>query len=126
MVKRWPPGTTQTCRLIDIDWWFFKQANITPKPDAGGLVYNLTIDDIQSVFKTYPTVRQKYVANVPHKITESDFWTKFFQSYYFRRDLINTTSNDLFDDCTAKDEEGKMATGLKEEYLGSEASWRVI
>lgn len=37
-------------------------------------------------------------------MSENDFWTKFFQSYYYRRDQNNT--NDMFSDCSLKDEEG--------------------
>ena len=77
-----------------------------PKSDGtNGLVFNITLDDIQSIFKTYPAVKIKYAQNVPHKMSEKDFWTKFFQSYYFRRDQINTNASDLFADCAAKDEE---------------------
>ena len=36
-------------------------------------------------------------------MNEKDFWTKFFQSYYFRRDQINSTTNDFFADCSVKD-----------------------
>jgi transcription initiation factor TFIIH subunit 1 len=84
-------------------------ANICPKSDGtSGLVYNITYDDIQSIFKTYPAVRLKYIQNVPSKMSEKDFWTKFFQSYYYRRDQINSTANDIFSDCSTKDEEGKI------------------
>jgi hypothetical protein len=38
-------------------------------------------------------------------MSEKDFWTKFFQSYYFRRDQITTSANDLFADCSLKDDE---------------------
>lgn len=80
-------------------------ANICPKSDgSSGLVYNISYDDIQSIFKTYPEVKLKYLQNVPNKMTEKDFWTKFFQSYYFRRDQINSTANDLFADCAIKDD----------------------
>ena len=89
-------------------------SNICPKSDgSNGLVYNISADDIQSVFKTYPAVKLKYVQNVPNKMSEKDFWTKFFQSYYFRRDLINSATNDLFADCSAKDSAELKAKGDK-------------
>lgn len=77
--------------------------NICPKSDGSNIVYNISFDDIQSIFKTYPTVKLKYVQNVPSKMSEKDFWTKFFQSYYVRRDKINSATNDLFADCSTKD-----------------------
>ncbi len=51
-------------------------------------------------------MRQKYLLNVPHKISEVEFWTKFFQSHYFHRDRLTSSNNDLFSDCVVKDEEG--------------------
>lgn len=81
-------------------------SHINPKSDgSNGLVYHISLDDIQSIFKTYPAVKQKYTQNVPHKMTEKDFWSKFFQSYYFRRDQINTTTTDLFADCAIKEDD---------------------
>ncbi len=83
------------------------KANICPKSDGGGLVYNINHDDIQSIFKTYPMVRLKYIQNVPQRMSENDFWIKFFQSYYVRRDQSNLVAHDIFADCSAKDDEGK-------------------
>lgn len=81
-------------------------SHIAPKSDgANGLVYHISFDDIQSIFKTYPAVKQKYTQYVPHKMSEKDFWAKFFQSYYFMRDQINTNSTDLFADCAIKENE---------------------
>ena len=55
-------------------------ADIQPQSDgANGLKYNLTPDIIDSIFRTYPAVRQKYLQHVPHNLTETEFWTKFFQ-----------------------------------------------
>ena len=81
-------------------------SHICPKSDgSNGLVYNISYDDIQSIFKTYPIVKLKYIQNVPNKMSEKDFWTKFFQSYYFLKDQINST-NDLFADCSIRDDDG--------------------
>ena len=82
-------------------------------------MYNITFDDIQSIFKTYPAVKIKYAQNVPHKMSEKDFWTKFFQSYYFRRDQINATANDLFADCAIKDDEGAQQQQQQNRFLNS-------
>lgn len=84
-------------------------ANICPKSDGtNGLVYNLSLDDQESILKTYPSVKVKYIQNVPSRMSEQDFWTKFFQSFYFRKDQINLATDDIFKECAIKlDEELK-------------------
>lgn len=82
------------------------QADIKPQTDGcNGLRYNLTIDVIECIFKTYPAVKRKHQENVPHKMSESDFWTKFFQSHYFHRDRINAGTKDLFTECAKIDDQ---------------------
>ncbi|EZA51786.1 hypothetical protein DMN91_004401 [Ooceraea biroi] len=81
-------------------------ADIKPQTDGcNGLKYNLTVDVIECIFKTYPAVKRKHQENVPHKMSESDFWTKFFQSHYFHRDRINAGTKDLFTECAKIDDQ---------------------
>lgn len=60
---------------------------------------------IECIFKTYPAVKRKHQENVPDKMSESDFWTKFFQSHYFHRDRIHAGTKDLFTECAKIDDQ---------------------
>lgn len=81
-------------------------ADIKPQTDGcNGLKYNITPDIIECIFKTYPAVKKKYIENVPTKLSESQFWTKFFQSHYFHRDRKYAESKDLFTECGKIDDQ---------------------
>ncbi|KAK4886807.1 hypothetical protein RN001_003078 [Aquatica leii] len=81
-------------------------ADIKPQTDGcNGLKYNITADIIECIFKTYPAVQKKYIENVPAKLSEAQFWTKFFQSHYFHRDRKYVESKDLFTECGKLDDQ---------------------
>jgi transcription initiation factor TFIIH subunit 1 len=57
-------------------------------------------------------VKKKHAECVPHTLSESEFWTRFFQSHYFHRDRININSKDIFSECAKQDEEGMLLLSL--------------
>ncbi|KAK4475995.1 hypothetical protein MN116_001230 [Schistosoma mekongi] len=80
-------------------------SDIKPEADgANGIKYNLTQETINSIFRAYPTVRDKHQEMVPDKLSEADFWIKFFQSHYFHRDRVHLPKNDIFADCASIDD----------------------
>uniref|UniRef100_A0A182T338 General transcription factor IIH subunit 1 n=1 Tax=Anopheles maculatus TaxID=74869 RepID=A0A182T338_9DIPT len=82
-------------------------ADIKPQTDGcNGLRYNLTADIIECIFKTYPAVKRKHSEHVPGKMTEAEFWTKFFQSHYFHRDrIVAGGTKDIFTECGKLDDQ---------------------
>ena len=88
-------------------------SEIKPQADgANGTKYNLTQDIIESIFKTYPAVKRKHFDHVPSKMSEQEFWSKFFQSHYFHRDRIHHKGiKDLFTEC-AKDDDKQIKARL--------------
>ncbi|XP_059607827.1 general transcription factor IIH subunit 1 [Phlebotomus argentipes] len=98
--------TLQTAQKQDIGVSGAFLADIKPQTDGcNGLRYNLTADIIQCIFKTYPAVKRKYQEHVPAKLSESEFWTKFFQSHYFHRDRITAGTKDIFSECGKIDDQ---------------------
>ena len=64
---------------------------------------------MSSVFKTYPAVKKKHGEYVPHRMTESEFWTLFFQSHYYSVHTTSRTEN-VFSECSKYDDRGKWVT----------------
>lgn len=61
---------------------------------------NVSAETLWAILKTFPKVAQKHQELVPIKMSETEFWNKFFQSRYFNRDR----TKDLFSDCAKSDE----------------------
>lgn len=87
------------------------------QPESSGcneVKYNLNVDTIEAIFKTYPAVKKKHQEVVPHEMPEKDFWTKFFQSHYFHRDRVSSrpTTGDMFTECAKEDEHEQLKRRL--------------
>lgn len=79
-------------------------ADVKPQADGNnGIHYNITSEIIEAIFQTYPVVKKKHYECVPTKMTEEEFWQRFFQSHYFHRDRISSLK-DFFNDCAKQDE----------------------
>ena len=67
--------SSQTNQIVGVSQKFL--SNLRPKNDStSGITVNLDFDDKQSIFKTYPSVRQKFSQLVPHTMSEKDFWIR--------------------------------------------------
>ncbi|KAK9269243.1 hypothetical protein L1049_001013 [Liquidambar formosana] len=77
----------------------FKSAMISDiKPSTDGrtnrITFNLTPEIIHQIFAEKPAVHQAFLNFVPGKMTEKDFWTK-----YFRAEYLNSTKNTIAAAC---------------------------
>ncbi|KAL6046693.1 General transcription factor IIH subunit putative, variant 2 [Balamuthia mandrillaris] len=61
-------------------------ADVKPALETCNAVhYRLTPTVIRQIFVEYPAVKKAYEEWVPDKLSETEFWTKYFQSQYFHK-----------------------------------------
>lgn len=90
---------------------------------------NVTRDKINEIFDTYPIVKRAFSDLVPAKLSEGEFWSRFFNSKLFRRlrgekiNTINTRGDVVIDKflyidvnfVDREEEEAKKAAAATEE-----------
>ncbi|KAF9375499.1 RNA polymerase II transcription factor B subunit 1 [Podila verticillata] len=82
------------------------------KPETGesnDVKYVMTPQVIHSVCQQYPSIKRAYDAYVPDKLSEAEFWKRYFQSRFFHRSRsgrgANEPDDDIFDKALEEDEE---------------------
>ncbi|ORZ26379.1 hypothetical protein BCR41DRAFT_384475 [Lobosporangium transversale] len=81
------------------------------KPETGesNAKYIMTPQVIHSVCQQYPSIKRAYDTYVPDKLSETEFWTRYFQSRFFHRSRsgrgANEPDDDIFDKALEEDEE---------------------
>ncbi|GJY65742.1 general transcription and DNA repair factor IIH subunit TFB1-1 isoform X1 [Tanacetum coccineum] len=96
--------------------------NVKPSSDgqSNKVTFSLTPEMIHQIFAEKPAVRQAYLNFVPNKMTERDFWTKYWRAQYLHsaRNIVATAAE------AAEDEE--LAVFLKQDpILASETRQKI-
>ncbi|TPX44821.1 hypothetical protein SeLEV6574_g04269 [Synchytrium endobioticum] len=60
-------------------------ADIRPVEEDNTIAIKMTAEKVHSIFLQNPALLQAYNQNVPEKVSETDFWTRYFASKYFYR-----------------------------------------
>ena len=66
------------------------------EPGEKVVKYNLNAEMIHQIFVQYPAVYRAYKAQVPDRMSETEFWSIFLKSNFFHRDRGKTGHEDLF------------------------------
>ncbi|KAK4789355.1 hypothetical protein SAY86_020674 [Trapa natans] len=103
----------------------FKSAMISDiKPATDGrtnrVTFSLTPEIILQIFAEKPAVHQAFLSFVPNKMTEMDFWTK-----YFRAEYLHSTKNAIAAAAEAAEDE-ELAIFLKHDDILAEEARRKI
>ncbi|XP_022731034.1 probable RNA polymerase II transcription factor B subunit 1-1 isoform X3 [Durio zibethinus] len=97
-------------------------SDIRPSTDGrtNKVTFNLTPENILQIFSEKPAVLHAFLSYVPNKMSERDFWTK-----YFRAEYLHGTKNSIAAAAEAAEDE-ELAVFLKQDdILASEARWKV-
>ncbi|GMI89040.1 hypothetical protein like AT1G55750 [Hibiscus trionum] len=103
----------------------FKSAMVSDiKPSTDGrtnkVTFNLTPEIILQIFAEKPAVHRAFLTYVPNKISERNFWTK-----YFRAEYLHSTKNSIAAAAEAAEDE-ELAVFLKQDdILASEARRKI-
>ncbi|KAK0562884.1 RNA polymerase II transcription factor B subunit 1 [Tilletia horrida] len=72
--------------------------------DQGGEVrYSLTPQIVRDMFEQYPVVARAYAENVPDKLSEQDFWRRYFSSRLYSR--LRTSNRSAASEHVIRDDE---------------------
>ncbi|KAI3688459.1 hypothetical protein L2E82_46053 [Cichorium intybus] len=87
--------------------------NVKPSSDgqSNRVTFNLTPEMIHQIFAEKPAVRQAYLNFVPNKMTEKDFWTKYWRAQY-----LHSTKNIVAAAAEAAEDE-ELAVFLKQDPI---------
>lgn len=97
-------------------------ADVRPTPDGrtNKVTYSLTPEIIHQIFAEKPAVHRAFLNFVPSKMTEKDFWTK-----YFRAELLYRANNPAAAAAEAAEDE-ELAMFLKhDDILANEARRKI-
>ncbi|CAA6662296.1 unnamed protein product [Spirodela intermedia] len=97
-------------------------ADVRPLTDgqSNKVTFSLTREIIHQIFAEKPAVRQAFLNFVPSKMTENDFWKK-----YFKADFLYRAKNTLAAAAEAAEDE-ELAVFLKKDDIVAEESRRKI
>ncbi|KAJ2754669.1 RNA polymerase II transcription factor B subunit 1 [Coemansia pectinata] len=76
--------------------------------ESGNFKYTITPSVARRIFKEFPQVKRAYIENVPHRISEKQFWKSFVASQFFNRgrsaDAGKGGRDTIFDKCTQEED----------------------
>lgn len=102
-------------------------SSLKPRVENSVTKLNISKEQIQLIFNQHPLVKRVYDENVP-KVTENDFWSRFFQSRLFKklrgeRITESDPTDSLLDKYLRADEyAGRLVTGQVPHIIDLEAN----